>query len=472
MTKSVRTRFAPSPTGMLHIGGVRTALFAYLYAKANNGTFILRLEDTDRERFVEKGVKQLIDSLDWLGIHPDEGFWFEDIPKPHGSYIQSERLPHYQQLAQQLVKDGRAYYSTITTSEFLELKNKSITSKKAFVYRQSMEPNQQISLKHNKYPIRLKISQGITKWRDEVRGDFETNNNLIDDFVILKADGYPTYNFAHIIDDYMMQISHVIRGDEFLSSMPKYAYLLDTLGFTRPTWIHLPTILGSDGRKKLSKREGDIDVLDYKKKGYLPEALLNYLALLGWNDGTKQELFSLKDLIAKFSISGIQKSPAQFDIERLNWMNGEYIRLLSIDQLSLKLKDYLPKKWFVDEKYFKKVLSLDKERIKTLSDAEYVMKIFFESPKVDKKLLTSKNNIEEIKKWLKICIEVLSKCDFEHEILDKKLREVAGTLGIKTGELFFALRITLTGRSEAPGLIDIMQVLGKKQTLNRLNQQL
>ncbi len=471
MKQEVRTRFAPSPTGMLHIGGVRTALFAYLYAKAHDGVFVLRLEDTDRERFVENGVEQIIKSLDWLGIHPDEGVWYEEKPGEHGPYIQSKRLPHYNKYALELIEKGLAYYSHTTPEAIASLRENAIKNKVPFIYKQSMEPTEKNSNTEG-LPIRLKIGPGKTSWKDEVRGDFETSNDLLDDFIIIKADGYPTYNFANVVDDELMQISHVIRGDEFISTTAKHAYLYDTLGFSRPKWAHLPPILGPDGKHKLSKRDGDVDVLDYQSKGYLKEALLNFLALLGWNDGTEQEIFSIDELISKFSLDRVQKSPAGFDMQRLDWMNGEYIRSLSIEQLGEAIKPFVPVEWLDNMEYFNNVLLLDSDRLKKLDEAKYIMEIFFEKPSVDVKLLTQKTNLETIKLWLKDIsesISLINSADFTHDNLEKAVRDTALDQNIDTGQLFYALRISLTGRTKAPGLFDIMITLGKDETLARLD---
>lgn len=465
MSKSVRVRFAPSPTGFLHIGGVRTALFNYLFAKANDGEFILRLEDTDRERFVEEGVEQIIKSLDWLGLHPDEGVWYEEKPGKHGPYIQSERLHHYEEYAKKLVEQGKAYYSYCTPERLESLRAEAVAGKKPFVYRQSMETEKF----DGPAPIRLKIGAGKTLWRDEIRGDFSTDNDIIDDFIIMKADGFPTYNFANVVDDHLMQISHVIRGDEFISSTAKHALLYDMLGFARPAWVHLPSILGPDGKKKLSKRDGDVNVLEYEAKGYLPEAIINFLSLLGWNDGTTQEIFSREELIQKFSLSRVQKSPAVFDVARLDWMNGEYLRTkLTEKELIEKIKPFVPMEWLKDEPYFKKVLALDKERIKRLDDASYIMEIFFETPKVDKELLTKKDDLATIIQWLNQVTEIINKTDMTHDTIENALRKLADDLGVQSGRLFYALRVGLTGRTEAPGLFDIFVTLGKEESLKRL----
>lgn len=488
MNKSVRTRFAPSPTGLLHIGGVRTALFAYLFAKANNGTFVLRLEDTDRERFVPEGVEQIIQSLDWLGLHPDEGEWYGEHIGEYGPYRQSLRLESfnpYKEWMEWLTLKEFAYKSYTSPEKLASLREEAKQRKVPFVYRRYMEPHSDDIPLKGEFPIRLDI-EAIRKhysgdqelhqrvdWDDMVRGKFSDALANMDDFIIMKADGYPTYNFANVVDDHLMQITHVIRGDEFISTTGKHVLLYKILDWEVPKFIHLPAILGPDGKKKLSKRDGDVDVLEYKAKGYLPEALTNFLALLGWNDGTTQEKFSLKQLIDCFSIDNlpdkIQKSPARFDLDRLNWMNGEYLREMSSDDLLEKLKAFLPEEWYKDTNYLKQVLALDKERIKTLAEAQYVMEIFFTKPKVDKAMLTKKDSMADIQVWLQEASKVLQISEFEHDTLEQAMRALAEKLNIKTGQLFYALRISLTGRTEAPGLFDIMLTLGKEETLQRIN---
>lgn len=469
--KKVRTRFAPSPTGLLHIGGVRTALFAYLFAKSQGGDFVLRLEDTDRERFVEEGVEQIIQSLDWVGVHPDEGVWYEEKPGKHGPYIQSERLLHYEKYAKELVEKGLAYYSVISPEAFASLREEAIANKKPFVYKRTMEPAE-LPSNTTGLPIRLEIPEGRFTWHDEIRGAFETTGELTDDFILMKADGYPTYNFANVVDDHLMEISHVIRGDEFLSTTAKHAILYDLLGFERPKWAHLPAILGPDGKKKLSKRDGDVDVLTFRDKGYLKETMINFLALLGWNDGSEKELFSIQELIDTFTIERVQKSPARFDVERLDWMNGEYIRSLSLDDLSDQLQPFVPAEWYADAEYFKKVLALDVERLKRLDEAQYIMEIFFEDPKIDQKLLTQKSSEDDIKLWLVRSLDVLEKSGFTHDELEKGFRDLCEKYDIQTGQLFYALRIVLTGRTQAPGLFDIMLTLGQEKTAQRLKRAL
>ncbi len=468
MNQSVRTRFAPSPTGLLHVGGLRTALFNYLFAKHHNGEFILRLEDTDRERFVKESVQHIEDGLTWTGLIPDEGYWLGEHKGNFGPYVQSERLPEYKKYAQELVERGLAYYSRISAEEFEKLKQAAISAHKPFAYKQDMEPQNGSETKG--YPIRLKVPEGTTIWQDEIRGEFKTDNDLIDDFVILKADGYPTYNFANVIDDHAMKISHVIRGEEFIASSAKHAILYDLFKWERPKFIHLPVILGPDGKKKLSKRDGDVDVLSYQKQGYLAAALVNFLALLGWNDGTEQEIFSLEQLIEKFDITRVQKSPAVFDLTRLDWMNGEYIRMLNASELIDLVSSWLPDAWLKNKEYLSQVIILEQERIKKLSEVPQLLGFFFDEPEVNTELLYKKDSKDQVRTWLEEVIATLNDSEFTHDELEKTLRDLAQKLDITPGQLFYAIRVAITGRTEAPGLFDTLQVLGKEKSLARLSK--
>ena len=475
--KPVRVRFCPSPTGFLHIGGVRTALFNYLFAKQHGGTFILRLEDTDRERFVEAGVGQIVEVLDWLGLKPDEGYWLGEHTGEYGPYTQSERLPRYQNVADGLLEAGLAYRSTITPEAFESLKNKAIQSKQAFVYRREMEA--EASEGADPLPIRLDIAAvgkklGIHSvvWHDDVRGDFEVDLSIIDDFVVLKADGFPTYNFANIVDDHHMQITHVMRGDEFISSTPKHALLYDALEYVRPQWIHLPVILGNDG-SKLSKRHGDTDALQYRDKGYLPEALLNFLAMLGWNDGTEQEVFSLEEMVQKFSVERIQKSPAKFDMERLNWLNGLYIReQLSEEEYVLRAKKELESAGIEDDERMRSVVLLERERLKSFAELPELVGFFFKAPvaRASAELATKKLAVETVRGYLEFAIEALAQCDESESEIESALRAVVEREGIKVGDFFSTIRIAITGRTAAPGLFETIHVLTITEALDRMRK--
>lgn len=484
MTK-VRVRFAPSPTGFLHIGGVRTALFNYLLAKQTGGSFILRLEDTDQERFVPAGVEQIVASLDWLGLKPDEGFWISTNEHQGRDYVQSERhrQGYYQKWADQLVKQGLAYYSPTSKEKLTELREQAKRGSKAYSYKRMSDP-ENTDQPINEAPIRLDAAAASQKigatidWRDEVRGIFKDDLGLIEDFILIKGDGFPTYNFANIIDDHDMQISHVIRGDEFIASTAKHALLYDLLGWERPVFIHLPVINGTDG-KKLSKRSGDTDVIDFKSKGYLPQALINFLALLGWHPGAgeTQEQFSLEELIKRFSIDQIQKSPAIFDPERLDWMNGLYLRAMTPEALLDTALDFLGDSAFAkllgrDRAYSLGAISLIQDRLKRLDQIEELAGFFFTDPN-PKQLDYGKVNNEEAKKALMLSAQELR----DHTEMmgdDKELEnfmrtEVAAKLGDKPGPTFMTLRIAMTGQTATPGLFETMVALGQDTVLRRLD---
>lgn len=476
--KPVRVRFAPSPTGFLHIGGVRTALFNYLFAKKHGGQFILRLEDTDRERFVEEGVGQITEVLSWLGLTPDEGYWEGEHTGEAGPYIQSQRLPHYEKFARSLVDDGLAYYSRISSEDFQAKRQAAIDAKKPFVYRRKLEPNETEHTADN--PIRLDVAAvqeklGISSvdWEDAVRGSFRVDWDTLDDFILVKADGFPTYNFANIIDDHEMRITHILRGDEFISSTPKHAILYDALGFDRPIWAHLPVILGADGAK-LSKRHGDTDALQYREKGYLPEALLNFLALLGWNDGTEQEIFSMSELTNAFSLERIQKSPAKFDLERLNWMNGIFIReQLSEDEYVTRAFTELQKANLPTDQQARAAVLLERDRIKAFAELPEFVEFFFVSPQnftEIRNLIHKKADSSEAKRLLTATITALqaSSQKLDEASLETLLRDVGQELGVKAGQLFYVIRCAITGKTAAPGLFETIAVLGVKETIQRL----
>ncbi len=377
--KPVRTRFAPSPTGFLHVGGIRTALFAWLLARQSSGAFILRLEDTDKNREVEGSGEHIQDSLRALGLEWDEGIGLPDGGGPHSPYQQSQRLDIYRQWANRLVAAGRAYADPYPPEQVQQFREQAQAAKQPFLYR-NHRPGEdgrppasswEGETGYEKVPLRFRSQPQDYQWHDEVMGDMHAGAEAIDDFILIKSDGYPTYNFAHIVDDAEMQVSHVIRGQEFIASMPNYLNLYDALGITgdaRPLLATMPHILGPDGNKKLSKRDGAKDVLDYIRDGYLPEAMVNFIASLGWNDGTEQEVFRVDELIAKFSLERIQRSGARFDEQRLLWMNGAHIRDLDIGDLFTRSQGYWPAETanYPDD-YRQAVLSLVQERLKFLA---------------------------------------------------------------------------------------------------------
>lgn len=488
----VRTRFAPSPTGFLHIGGVRTALYNYLLAKQNGGEFILRLEDTDRERFVEEGISQIVEGLGWLGLEPDEGFWMSEGRHQNIEYIQSERNKTglYEGYARQLVERGLAYHSYIAPQKYQEYKSGS--KNMPFVYRKDMESELHTGDNDHRadnHPIRLDIksiqdkfpklrSEGLL-WKDEIRGEFVEDLNNIEDFILIKSDGFPTYNFANVIDDYEMKISHILRGDEFVSSTGKHALLYEIFGWQRPKFVHLSVINGPDG-KKLSKRTGDTNVLDYRDKGYLPEALLNFLALLGWNDGTEQEIFALNELTEKFSLERLNTSPAIFDQKRLDWMNGYWIRRLDIGDLARRSENFWPPgAENTSESHKRAILMLVQERLKYLGELPELTGFFFGEPKpedvfklyrnpTDKQL--KKTRAADYPKFLRSTIAALEESDFSEGDISQRLNDLLDKLATRPGILFALIRIAISGSPSSPQLFGTLAVLGKDKSLSRLKK--
>ena len=329
MSEKVVTRFAPSPTGFMHVGGVRTALYAYLWAKKNKGTFILRIEDTDKEREVLGSVEHIMECLDWLGIKEDEG---PSADGPNGPYIQSERLEIYKKYAQILIDKGLAYPDPYTEDEVNEFREQTELAGKPFLYREHRL--EKFEEWHGAVPLRFKVPEIKSyHWHDVVWGDLSAGPEALDDFILIKSDGYPTYNFAHIVDDIEMGITHVMRGQEFISSTPKFLAIYEALEIEPPAFVTLPPIMAPDGKKKLGKRDGAKDVLDYKRDGYLPETMINYLAMLGFNPGGEKEIFERDELIEIFDLNKIHRAGAKWDDEKLDWMNKEHIKMLSTLEL-------------------------------------------------------------------------------------------------------------------------------------------
>ena len=468
--KTVRTRFAPSPTGFMHVGGVRTALFAWLIAKQASGQFILRIEDTDKVREVEGSEKHIIESLKFLGINWDEG---PDIGGQYGSYRQSERLDTYKEWAYKLVKAGRAYPDPYSQEELEELRDLAKASKKPFLFREHRPET--MPMWDGKSTLRFKSDPKPYKWTDEVMGELSTGPEAIDDYIIMKNDGYPTYNFAHIIDDEIMKITHVIRSQEFISSTPKFLNMYEALEIERPKLVTLPFVLGPDGKKKLSKRDGAKDILTYRQEGYLPEALLNFLATLGWNDGTTQEVFTKEELITKFDISRINRAGAKFDEQRLVWLNGFYIRSTDTNNLLVKSRDFWPKESEkFDDEYKIKVLDLIKERLKFYSEIPDLTKFFFTELPVDLNLIKEnkflgKLSMPEIRSLIETSLVKLKDSDFSVSDLTDKLNLLLHETDKKPGELFSLIRIITTWSQSSPALAESLSVLGKEQVLKRFD---
>lgn len=475
-----RTRFAPSPTGQLHVGGIRTALFAWLVARQNKGQLILRLEDTDKKREVEGADQHIIDSLKALGIDFDEG-----------PIRQSDRLDIYKQWAQKLIEAGRAYADPYSPSDIQKFRDEATAAKKPFLYRDHRPNNlRQLADEWNgSQPLRLKSDPKPYTWHDEVMGDLSTGPEVIDDFILIKSDGYPTYNFAHIVDDAEMEISHVIRGQEFLASVPNYLNLYEALEIKPPIMATMPHILGPDGNKKLSKRDGAKDILDYIRDGFLPEAMISFIATLGWNDGTTQEVFTTTELIEKFSLSRVQKSGARFDEQRLNWVNGHFIRQLTLDELyersigetskieNQKLKFWPKEAEKFSEDYRKKVLGLIQERLKYLGELPELTLFFFKDLPVDPKLISThkqlkKLGMSDLKDLLQKAKLSLEQSSFTPEDLTERLNKLLEETEQKPATLFSLIRIATTQSPASPGLAETLAVLGKEVSLRRLDQQL
>lgn len=465
-----RTRFAPSPTGFMHVGGVRTALFAWLVARQSGGEFILRIEDTDKQREVKGSESHIMESLAWLGLEWDEG---PDKIGPNAPYRQSERLDTYKEWARKLIDSGRAYADPYSTEDLDKLRQDAKTAKRPFLFRDHRPDSPPVW--DGSQPLRFKSDPKACKWTDAVLGDLATGPEVIDDFIILKSDGYPTYNFAHIIDDYLMEITHVIRSQEFLPSVPKFLNLYEALGIKPPVLATLPFVMGPDGKKKLSKRDGAKDILDYKKDGCLAEALLNFLASLGWNDGTEQEIFSREELLAKFALNRVQKSGARFDEKRLEWMNGQHIAKLPEQQLLQQIdQDDL---WANAKKASagdtKKLVELAKLRMRTLADIDRLTIWFFEEPKqdsIDQLLIGAKIDNTTARQMLDAAKTELEASDFSEADIKDRLNGLLTKLDTKPAVLFSAIRIAVTGQAYSPELFGSLSVLGKEKTIARLEQ--
>jgi glutamyl-tRNA synthetase len=466
---TTRTRFAPSPTGYIHVGAVRTALFSWLLARKNNGVFILRIEDTDKVREVEGSIQQIEDSLRWLGIDWQEGI---DIGGPNEPYLQSLRLDIYKEWANKLIASDRAYADPYTKQQLEKFRDEAKANKKPFLYRDYRPENPPIW--DGSQPLRFKSEPKPYKWTDAVMGDLSTGYEAIDDFILVKSDGYPTYNFCHIIDDTMMQITHVLRSQEFISSTPKFLNLYEALQIEHPVLATLPYVMSIDGQKKLGKRDGAKDILQYKREGYLPEAMVNFLATLGWNDGTEQEIFSVQELIDKFSLERVQKSPARFDEKRLLWLNGRWIRRLSLDELYGRVSDFWPesaKK--ATEQSRRQILTLVQDRLKTLSDLPTLTSYFFNEPTPDWRMVENDKQLgklpsTDIVELLKKSLSALSESSFEAENLQQILNSLLVSTGRKPAVLFSIIRLSVSWSPFSPALNETLAVLGRDIVKTRL----
>ena len=473
--EKVRTRFAPSPTGFMHLGGLRTALYAYLYAKSNGGDFILRIEDTDQQRYVEGAVELIYSSLKGSGLIYDEG---PDVGGNYGPYVQSERKEIYHKYAKKLIELGGAYYCFCSKERLESLTDENGNRKydKHCLHLSKEEVERRLAA-GEPYVIRQNIpSEGVSEYEDMIYGTIRVDYADLEDNILIKSDGMPTYNFANVIDDHLMGITHVIRGTEYLSSTPKYNLMYDAFGWERPKYIHLPTIM-KDATRKLSKRYGDANFDDFVKKGYLKEAIINYVALLGWTPKDNIEKMTLPEMVKMFSLDGISKSPSIFDEMKLRWLNGEYIRELSEDDFYAHALPYLEKSAVYGKFDLKKIAKLLHGRVEVLSEIPEKIDWIVSLPEYDLALFDNKKNktdrevakalLPEIKAWL----EEID--DFSNDNLFTALSEKAKEKGVKSGSVFWIMRIAITGMAVTPGgATEIAELLGKTETLARIDKSL
>lgn len=470
------TRFAPSPTGYIHIGNVRSAIYPYLAAKQSGGKFILRIEDTDQARYVEGATDLIMDTLKWLGLEWDEG---PEVGGPHAPYFQTQRKDLYLDWAKKLIEQGRAYADPTDSETIQKYRDADNAQKIPYLYRNhrpETTPDWQPGM-----PIRFKADPKPRKWHDEVMGDLHAGPEVQDDIILIKKDGLPTYNFAHIVDDFLMGINMVARGVEYLSSTPNYLALYEAFGIEQPLLVSLPHILAPTGNKKLGKRDGAKSVTEYRQDGVLPEAMLNYLACLGWNDGTEQEIYAKDELIKKFSLDRIQNSGARYDEVKLLWMNGQWIRKLvdeqGIDKFFPRTDGFWPDsaKNFSDD-YKKQVLSIIYDRLKTLSDLREMTGYFFADPTFDtEQLLTNKFlkklSEQELSNLLNASIESLEKlADWNSDSIKEVLNDLLVKTSKKPAELFSLIRLSISFAPFSPALDLTLNVLGKDVTMARLHK--
>ena len=475
MTPNVRVRFAPSPTGFLHVGGLRTALYNYLFARRNDGKFILRIEDTDQSRRVEGAVENLISTLAWAGVQYDEG---PGIGGPFGPYVQSERLDIYRHHANELVKQGKAYHCFCSTERLEEVRQRQTAAKERVLYDRhcraltAEEVGERLG-RGERNVIRMMVpSEGAVTFQDLIRGEVSIGNEILDDQVLLKSDGFPTYHLAVVVDDHLMQISHVIRGEEWLPSTPKHVLLYRYFGWDLPIFAHLPLLLNPD-KSKLSKRQGDVAVEDYRAKGYLKEALVNFIAFLGWNPGDERELFSLAELIQEFSLERVGKAGAVFNIEKLNWLNFQHLKKKSDEEILGMLRGHLVKAGmdgsaFTDS-YLLGVIAAMKERSTFVHEFVDKCPYFYKAPAGYDPEVVKKRWKPETRSQLEVLAKELARMGHTgKEDFEAALHRAAASLNIKNTELIHPLRLALSGVGAGPGLYDIAFLLGKDESVRRI----
>lgn len=467
----IRVRFAPSPTGFLHVGGLRTALFNYLFAKNCGGKVILRIEDTDQSRKVEGAIKNLLESLKWAGLTFDED---PDVGGDYGPYVQSERLEIYGKYAQQLIDQEDAYYCFCTEEELTKMREQQQANNEDTRYNRqcrhlSHEDAKEKLAAGTPYVIRMKINQdgGDYVINDQVRGEVRFSPSQIDDQILIKSDGFPTYHLANVVDDHLMKISHVIRGEEWLPSTPKHIQLYDYFGWEKPEFAHLPLLLNPD-RSKLSKRQGDVATEDYRRKGYLPECLVNFVALLGWHAADDQEIFSLTELVDAFSLDRVGKAGAVFDISKLNWMNQQYIKQIAPDDLFKMIQSYLPEyAKNEDPDKLKKIIQIVRDSLITLPDISDRLDLFFnENPEVKDKSLKETIDNDESQQVYQSFIDQLGEVEtLSSENFGQLMKKVQKATGVKGKKLWIPIRIAITLVEQGPDLSSVVDVFGKEKCL-------
>ncbi len=471
----IRTRFAPSPTGYMHIGNLRTALYEYLIAKSQGGKFILRIEDTDQERLVEGAVDVIYNTMRMTGLHHDEG---PDIGGAYGPYVQSERMGMYMDYAKELVEKGEAYYCFCTKERLESLKESNAEGAAFAKYDRHClhlsEQEVQAKLDAGEpFVIRQKMpTEGTTTFSDVVYGDITVENAELDDQILMKADGFPTYNFANVVDDHLMKITHVVRGSEYLSSTPKYNLLYQAFGWEPPVYVHLPAVM-RDAHHKLSKRHGDKSFEDLVNEGYVVEAIVNYIALLGWSPSDNTEIFTLQELEQKFDMAGLSKSPSIFDIKKLTWMNSEYLKAMNFDKYYALAEPKLKEALADTNLDLKKIAALLQKRLETLNDIPAMVQFFKALPEYSTELYTHKKmktNDEIALSSLEAVLPVLENLeDWNTDSIHDTLMALVPTLGIKNGQLLWPVRTALSGEPTSPGgAMELADILGKEESIRRI----
>jgi glutamyl-tRNA synthetase len=475
----VRVRYAPSPTGSPHVGNIRVAIYDWLFARRHGGKFILRIEDTDRKRTIPGAAEEQMEVLRWLGLPWDEG---PDVGGPYGPYVQSECQPRYQEAARRLLESGAAYRCFCTPERLQQMREAQQARKEPTRYdrrcRSLPEAEVEAALAAGTpYTVRIAVPlEGETSFIDEVRGEITYQNAVVDDYVILKSDGWPTYHLASVVDDHYTQISHVLRGDDWIATTPVHILIYRALGYPLPKFAHFPQILGPD-RARFSKRHGAQGALEYREQGYLPEAMVNFLALLGWAPGDDREIMSREEMIQAFDLQQVSRNPAVFDVQKLDWMNGVYIRQLSIEELVARALPFLQKAGLLpepvseaDRAYAARVLALEQERMKRLSEAPELTHFFFrEEPVYDEKAVRKWLARESTPAVLQATAEALRRVEpWDVEHVEASVRGVIERLGVNAGEVIHPVRVAATGRTVGPGLFETLAVLGRDRVLRRL----